>query len=126
MRTHLMRLGIDIILAHKLTHFDSTHAALACIFTGEKNMLPCIAVVMVTQCRPNDALYHDYLSFMDAKVEKSTSTLTSIGDCDAPAIVAAAIYAGHNFARELEEPIDLDEPLKHDRIDVGLATSEGN
>ena len=89
-------------------------------------MLPCTAVVMVTQRRPNDALYHECFSFIDAKVEKSTSTLTRSGDCEAPAIVAAATYAGHKFARELEEPIDLDEPLKHDRIDVGLATSECN
>ena len=62
---------------------------------------------------------------MDAQVEKSTRTLTRIGDCEAPAIVAAATYAGHKFARELEEPIDLDEPLEHDRIDVGLTASEG-
>ena len=59
-------------------------------------------------------------------MEKSTRTLTRIGDREAPAIVAAATYAGHKFARELEDPIDLDEPLKHDRIDVGLTTSEGN
>ena len=63
---------------------------------------------------------------MDAQLEKSTQTLPRIGDCEAPAIVAAATYAGHKFARELEEPIDLDEPLKHDRVDVELTTSEGN
>ena len=125
-RTHLMRLGIDIILAHELTHFDSYEAALACIFTGEKKILPCTDLVMVTQRRPNDALYHECLSLMDAQVEKPTRTLIRIGDCEAPAIIAAATYAGHKFARELEEPIDLDEPLKHDRIDVGLTTSEGN
>ena len=78
---------------------------------------------MVTQRRPNDALYHECLSFLDAQVEKSTPTLTSIGDCEAPSIVAVATYAGHKFARELEGPIDLDDPLKHDRIDVGLTTS---
>ena len=80
---------------------------------------------MVTQRQPNDALYHECLSVMDAQVEKSTRTLIRIGDCDAPAIVAAATYAGHKFARELEEPIDLDEPLEHDRIDVGFTASEG-
>ena len=80
---------------------------------------------MVTQRQPNDALYHERLSLMDVQVEKPTSTRTSIGDCEALAIVAAATYEGHKFARELEEPIDLDEPLEHDRIDVGLAASEG-
>ena len=80
---------------------------------------------MVIQRQTNDALYHERLSLMDAQVEKPTSTLTRIGDCEAPAIVAAATYAVHRFARELEEPIDLDEPLEHDRIDVGLTASEG-
>ena len=58
-------------------------------------------------------------------MEKPSSTLTRIGDCEAPVIVAAATYAGHRFARELEEPIDLDEPLELDRIDVGFTASEG-
>ena len=56
-------------------------------------------------------------------MKKATSTRTNIGDCEAPSIVAVATYAVLKFARELEEPIDLDGPLKHDRIDVGLTTS---
>ena len=60
--------------------------------------------------------YH--ISFLDCDMKV---TMTRIGDCDAPAIVAAATYAGHKFARELEEITDPDQPLKHERIDVGLA-----
>jgi dimethylamine/trimethylamine dehydrogenase len=30
--------------------------------------------------------------------------LRRIGDCDAPAIIAAAVYAGHRYARELDSP----------------------
>jgi dimethylamine/trimethylamine dehydrogenase len=45
-----------------------------------------------------------------------SSDLKKIGDCDAPAIIAAAIYAGHKYARELEETIDYDNPFKHDRV----------
>ena len=87
--------------------------------------MSCTDVVMVIECQTNDGLYHERLSLMDDHAEKPTSTLTRIGDCEAPAIVAAATYAGNKFARELEEPIDLDEPLEHDRIDVGLTASEG-
>jgi dimethylamine/trimethylamine dehydrogenase len=46
-------------------------------------------------------------------------TLTRIGDCEAPAIIAAAVHAGHRYAQELDAPVDPDLPLKHDRIDVG-------
>ena len=43
-------------------------------------------------------------------------TLKRIGDCDAPAIIAAAVFAGHRYARELDEEIDADNPLKYDRV----------
>ncbi len=125
-RTHLMRTGIDINVAHELMQVDHKQATLACIFTGERKILPCAAVVMVTQRRPNDVLYHECLSLMNTQGDQFKPNLTRIGDCEAPAIVAAATYAGHKFARELEEPIDLDEPLKHDRVDVGFMPPDGN
>ena len=50
--------------------------------------------------------------------------MTRIADYDAPAIIAAATYAGHKFARELEEITDPDQPLNHERIDMGLVMTE--
>mgnify|MGYP000125560968 CR=1 FL=1 len=32
-------------------------------------------------------------------------TLRRIGDCEAPGIVAAAVYAGHRYAREIDDPV---------------------
>jgi dimethylamine/trimethylamine dehydrogenase len=47
-------------------------------------------------------------------------TLTRIGDCEAPAIIAAATYAGHRYAQNLDGVVDIDLPLRHDKVDVGL------
>ena len=47
-------------------------------------------------------------------------TKKRIGDCEAPAIIAAAIHAGHAYAREMDVPVDIDLPMKHERVDVGL------
>ncbi len=77
------------------------------------------SVVMVTFRRPNDGLYHDVLASVDGDFDKLPFSLKRIGDCEAPAIIAAATYAGHKYARELDTPIDPDEPLLHDRVDVG-------
>jgi dimethylamine/trimethylamine dehydrogenase len=33
-------------------------------------------------------------------------SVTSIGDCLAPGTIAAAVYAGHRYAREFELPPD--------------------
>jgi dimethylamine/trimethylamine dehydrogenase len=47
-------------------------------------------------------------------------TLARIGDCEAPAIIAAATYAGHHDARELETAVDVDLPMPHEKVDSGL------
>jgi dimethylamine/trimethylamine dehydrogenase len=118
-RTHLMRLGMAIETSQALVAFDGKTATLECQFTGNKRDIPISSVVMVTQRTPNVALYHEILARVDGDASKLPFTLKRIGDCDAPAIVAGATYAGHRYARELEEDVDIDVPLKHDRVDVG-------
>jgi dimethylamine/trimethylamine dehydrogenase len=45
-----------------------------------------------------------------------THTLNKIGDCDAPAPIAAAVYAGHRYARELESDMEQSELIRQDRL----------
>jgi len=123
-RSHIMKLGIKMELAQALTAFDGKTATLICQFTGKKKQIPMHSVVMVTQRAPRDELYHNILELVDGEPDKLPFTLTCIGDCEAPAIIAAATYAGHRYARQLEEDIDLDQPLIHDRVDVGAVALE--
>jgi len=118
-RSHLMRLGVGLELAQSLTRFDGAEAVLTCTFTGQEKPLPMASVVMVTQRQPNDTLYHGLLARGEGDADALPFSLTRIGDCEAPAIVAAAVYAGHRYARELQEDVDIDQPLRHDRVDVG-------
>jgi dimethylamine/trimethylamine dehydrogenase len=120
-RAHLMKLDIKIKLAHALTNFDGKSATLTCQFTGNEKQVHTTSIVMVTQRTPRDDLYHKILALAKNHTKKIPFTLTRIGDCEAPAIVAAATYAGHRYARQLEEDVDIDQPLKHDRVDVGEA-----
>ena len=118
-RTHLMKLGVEMVVSHSLNSFDGTTASLSCEYSGTAMLLSVKSVVMVTQRTPNDALYHDILATVEGNVDELPFTLKRIGDCEAPAIIAAATYAGHKYAREMDTVIDLDEPMKHDRVDVG-------
>ena len=118
-RTHLMKLGIETIVSHSLTSFDGETANLCCEYSGAAMPMSVSSVVMVTQRTPNDGLYRDILAKVDGKADELPFTLKRIGDCEAPAIIAAATYAGHKYARELDTVVDLDEPMKHDRVDVG-------
>jgi dimethylamine/trimethylamine dehydrogenase len=39
-----------------------------------------------------------------------------IPDCDAPAIIAAAIYAGHRYARELGTDMEQSDVARQDKL----------
>ena len=57
---------------------------------------------MVTARQPNDTLYQTLNEHLQQESSADTPTVHRIGDCEAPAIIAAAVYAGHRFARELD------------------------
>ena len=121
-RTRLMQQGVAIETAQNLDSYDGTDATLKCIFTGAEKRLPFGSVVMVTQRAPNDTLYHDLLASAGGDASNLPFTLKRIGDCEAPAIIAAAVYAGHRYARELDLPEETSRLTRHDRIDVGATT----
>ncbi len=109
---------IKIETAQTLTGFDGREAMLECAYSGAEKTLSASNIVMVTARSPNDALYHAVKA--EAGKEALPFNLTRIGDCDAPGIIAAAVYAGHRYAQELDASVDIDMPMRHDRIDVGL------
>ena len=115
-QTRLMELDVDILCAHALKSFDGAEARFTCTYTNTEKARPANSLVLVTSREPNDALYHQLAKRFDDAPDLAPKSLKRIGDCEAPAIIAAAVYAGHRYARELEEDIDRDNPLKHDRV----------
>ena len=102
----LIELGVQIITAHGLDEFSGSTAKLGCVYTGQTRQVEADAVVLVTSRTPNDGLYHEIAEKLESDTAESdldpVPTLFKIGDCDAPAIIASAVYAGHRYARELE------------------------
>jgi dimethylamine/trimethylamine dehydrogenase len=111
---HLMGLGIRLVTAHGLQWFDGTTATLACEHSGSELAVAATALVVVGQRAPVDDLY---LALQEAG--PMPFTLARIGDCEAPAIIAAATYAGHRYAQDLDRAVDIDLPMQHEKIDVG-------
>ncbi|WP_439526226.1 FAD-dependent oxidoreductase [Roseovarius mucosus] len=114
-RRHLQGLGVRFEPAREIAGFDGRAVVLPCAYGGAELTVAASHLVMVSARRPEDGLYHD----LCAMAGPLPFTLTRIGDCEAPAIIAAAVHAGHRYAQELDAPVDPDLPLKHDRIDVG-------
>jgi len=110
----LLEIGVEIVTAHGLSAFDGEQAALVCAYTGRTRRLPTESVVLVTARQPNDGLYHALSERMAASVNGGPRSLRRIGDCDAPAIIAAAVYAGHHYARELDAPDPAETAFRHE------------
>jgi len=112
----LMSLGIEIVTSQGVTGFDGQQLTTCCVYSGVEKKLPCQQLVTVTARTPNDHLYHELINKINQEPSTGKPTIARIGDCDAPSIIATAVFAGHRYARELEETVDVDNPLKYDRV----------
>jgi dimethylamine/trimethylamine dehydrogenase len=111
----LLELGVEIVTAQVLLAFDGQAVVLSCAYTGRERRIEADSLVMVTARRPNDDLYRELSKQMAAGVEGTPQSLRRIGDCEAPAIIAAAVHAGHRYARELDTSQCGHPPIKRDR-----------
>ena len=98
----LLELGVRIVTAQGLAGFDGKRLALSCVYTGEPSELPCRALVLVTARLPDDGLYQVLGAAPERLVAAGIKSLRRIGDCEAPGTIAAAVYGGHRYARELD------------------------
>ena len=109
---HLLELGIRIETAHSLLAYDGREVTICCTHTGRQQSIKADALIMVTARSPRDELYQSLKQCMEGEAQTPCRSLRRIGDCDAPAIIAAAIYAGHRYARELDTEPDSDVSVK--------------
>jgi len=112
----LIELGVQIITAHGLDEFDGSNARLSCVYSEQTRVVTADAIVLVTTRIPVDGLYKEIAGKLESEPPGSAPTLHKIGDCDAPAIIAAAIYAGHRYARELGIDTERSEFVRHDKL----------
>ncbi|MEM8649743.1 MAG: FAD-dependent oxidoreductase [Pseudomonadota bacterium] len=115
-QSRLMEMGVTLKVSKGLQGFDGTKASTYCTYTGQNCEIAAEALVLVTARKPNDGLYLELKDKLNDKSSSSVKSIKQIGDCDAPAIIAAAVYSGHRYARELDEETDRDNPLKYDRV----------
>ncbi len=58
----------------------------------------------LTSRLPNEELAQSLEAMVEATNAAGIVSITSIGDCWAPSTIAAAVYAGHRYAREFDCP----------------------
>ena len=115
-QSKLMRMGVRIVPLHNLSAIDSDGMVLTCVYTGKPSRVDAASIVLVTSRIPNDALYHELMGDEDTLADAGVKRVTQIGDCYAPGIIAVAVYAGHEYARELGvERVD-EVPFKRELV----------
>ena len=112
----LMELDVQLITSHGLTSFNGREAQIDCTYTGNRKSIAVEALVTVTMRSPNDKLFHELQQSIAGGADYKPDSLTRIGDCLAPSIIAGAIFSGHRYARELDTEVDPDNRMKYDRV----------
>ncbi|CDO29384.1 oxidoreductase [Mycolicibacterium porcinum] len=106
-RKRVIRAGVDVRTNTAVTAVTADGVTTACVYTGDESALSADSVVMVTARLPHDGLYQDLLARRGDWAQKGRVDLLSvraIGDAWAPATIAAAVWSGHRYAEELDEP----------------------
>ncbi|HXV24399.1 MAG TPA: FAD-dependent oxidoreductase [Alphaproteobacteria bacterium] len=112
----LYQIGVKIIEKHGLVSAAPGEVRIHHVHSGRERILPCSALLMVTMRLPNDALFHELASDPDRTQAAGIRLVTRIGDCLAPSTIAAAVYAGHRSAREMDAPPSEGVPFKREMI----------
>lgn len=120
----LLELGVDIRVHTAVTGVSANGVELVCTSTGREDRLSCDSVLAVTARLPNDALYQALIEREEDWAEAGVKSVTAIGDCLAPATIAAAVYSGRKYAENFDEPPENGDVIPFKReitelVDIG-------
>ena len=104
----LLSLGVTLVCKRTLVSVQSDYVVTRCNLTGEEHSLPVASLVLVTARLPTNELYFGVVGADEEHLETLPFGLSRIGDCLAPSTIAAAVYDGHRYARELDNPPEPD------------------
>jgi len=99
----LRELGVEIICNKKVKNIAAGKVTLACVYIDEPLEVEADAVIPVTSRSPNDSLHTELQAQKSQWQEHGIKSVCAIGDCFVPATIAMAVYAGHEYARTLDQ-----------------------
>ncbi len=116
----LAKLGVTVKVQWEIDQIDNYEVQFNCGYSAQQMILECDQAIMVTARSPNDSLYQTCVDSRARLKESGIKTVERIGDCVAPGTIAAAIYSGHLWARQLGEvESESDLPFTREMIDIG-------
>ncbi|WP_321396709.1 FAD-dependent oxidoreductase [Emcibacter sp.] len=113
-QARLLNLGVEIICSRNIVEIRQGKFHLSCTYTDRPSELQADCFIPVTSRAPQDALYQDYLSQPQVYRATGIKEVVAIGDCFAPGTIAQAVYSGHQYARQLDNPVDISLHFKRE------------
>ncbi|GAC1308789.1 MAG: NAD(P)-binding protein [Steroidobacteraceae bacterium] len=98
----LLDLGVTVTVGHDVVGFDAHEVILECIYTRRRTRIPARSVLSVTSRLPNETLADELEHLAGRMTAAGIVSVTTIGDGLVPGTIAAAVYAGHRYAREFD------------------------
>lgn len=116
----LANMGVQIELNRGVIEIAKDHAVTNCMFTDQTRPIACDGVLLVSSRLENNAVYNELKSREAEWADAGIKSVKLIGDANAPGPIAWATYAGHRYARELDEA-DIGDALPFRREITELA-----
>ena len=104
----LIGLGVEIVTAMAFAGRTKDQLELSCVYSGRTRPVDCATLVPVTARLPDETLWLELKAREDEWPDAGIKTVTRLGDCLAPGLIAAAVYSGHQYARTYQEQVDKD------------------
>ncbi len=117
-QTRMHDAGIEVLAKHAVTEVGDGSVSIKPIFGGQSFERACGHAVLVTAPLANDGLYHNLMADDVALKDAGIRRVTRIGDGLAPGTIAAAVYSGHRFARDLGEPLGDAIPFNRELVEL--------
>ncbi|HEX6571246.1 MAG TPA: FAD-dependent oxidoreductase [Steroidobacteraceae bacterium] len=108
----LRGLGVTLLTKHTLSRIEVDATTVNDGMSGAERTCPADNVLLVTDRRPNDALYEE---LGPALADGGLRSLRLIGDAEAPNLIAQAVFSGHLAAREFGERPAAGTPFRVER-----------
>ena len=101
--------------------FDGRRAVFGCVHSARAKEISCGSLVVVGSRVLRDGLYEQLLARSAAWPDHGVKSVERIGDCLVPGAIVHAVYDGHRYAEELDQPPrpDLAERREHAFREIG-------
>ena len=99
---NLIESGVEIVTNRCLEAVDAGSVTTSCIFTDRESTMEADWVLPLTRRELDDTLFQSLRDICAGGREDAPKSVRRIGDCEAPGLIAAAVYSGYKAAVELD------------------------